>query len=84
MCPSLASQYTGDLEPSPLVAPEEVVSIDVSVSDLDSEADCNLAELTAVTDVDSQGSIRGHYGLFARYASWSVNPCLRWLCIYYL
>lgn len=46
----LATHYLLDLEKSPVVAPEEVATIDVLAGDLDGEANLDLANLKGVPD----------------------------------
>lgn len=53
-------QCPDNVEDSPVVAPEEVASMNVFTRDLDGEKDCHLADLTGSTDLEIQTSASRH------------------------
>lgn len=57
----LPAWYPLDVEESLGGAPEEMESTNVSVSDLDGEADWEVADLTGDLNIGSYASIRGDY-----------------------
>lgn len=61
VCQFLVAWYPADLEEFPAAAPEKSASIDVLISDLRGEADCDMPEFTGDSDIGCRSTIHCNY-----------------------